>query len=89
MAKTPMGKKSSMHDVSPSHNTPSHAKKDPLFYIKKSQKKLTVPVEPQLSTNERASKRDSIGKHGSFCRESDSSLNKISVDSESFWNKLI
>ena len=84
MVKTPMGKKHSLNDGSPSHNTPGQAKKNPLFYIKKSQKKLTVPVEPQLSTNERASRRESIGKHGSFWKESDSSLTKIKLDSESF-----
>ena len=37
------------------------------FYIKKSEKKLTVPEEPKLSTNSRASRRESIKREGSIC----------------------
>lgn len=36
------------------------------FYIKKSEKKLTVPSEPKLNTNDRAARRESIKKDESF-----------------------
>lgn len=60
------------------------------FYIKKSEKKLTVPSEPKLSTNERAVRRESVGNPKSFCGESESSIPRAIADSkDTFYISLL
>jgi hypothetical protein len=49
---------------------PSNKRNNGLFYIRKSEKKLTIPAEPNLSTNERASQRENFIKTQSFCGSS-------------------
>ena len=43
-----------------------------IFSISNKSEKLTVPIEPKLSTNQRASRRQSLKKDESLC-DSDSS----------------
>jgi hypothetical protein len=51
---------------------PSSKRSNGLFYIRKSEKKLTIPAEPNLSTNDRASQRENFIKTQSFCGSSSS-----------------
>jgi hypothetical protein len=51
---------------------PSNKKNNGLFYIRKSEKKLTIPAEPNLTTYERASQRENFIKTQSFCGSSTS-----------------
>mmetsp|Transcript_34644 Transcript_34644/g.40099 ORF Transcript_34644/g.40099 Transcript_34644/m.40099 type:complete len:80 (+) Transcript_34644:112-351(+) len=51
------------------------------FILNKSEKKLTVPVQPSLSTNKRASDSDFRPRNSSFCKTSES-VAKPSLEKE-------
>ena len=69
----------------PIENSSALNKPEIPFYIKKSEKKLTVPAEPRLNTNARATRRESIGKHISFCDKSEGSMRDSKAESEHFY----